>query len=48
MINAGGDIMINEVYVEKLLRLIEHNIIEVEDIKNEAYKIEVETRFVGE
>lgn len=36
--------MINELYVEKLLRLIENGIITVNDIVNTEYKTEVENR----
>lgn len=36
--------MLNELYIEKLLRLINKGIITVEDIKDINYKTEVESR----
>ena len=36
--------MINELYIQKLLRLIESNIIAIADIKNTDYKTEIELR----
>lgn len=35
---------LNELYIEKLLRLIKNGIVTVDDIKNEDYKIEVQNR----
>ena len=34
----------NELYVQKLLRLIKSRVITVEDIKDPIYKTEIETR----
>lgn len=34
----------NELYIEKLLRLLKHGVIVVDDIKDENYKIEVQNR----
>ena len=36
--------MINELYVQKLLRLIEANLITISDIKHAEYKTEIELR----
>lgn len=38
----------NEIYVQKLLRLIQAGVISVEDIKDPTYKVEVESRLSGE
>jgi hypothetical protein len=37
----------NELYVQKLIRLIKSSIITVDDIKDPAYKAEVENRLVA-
>jgi hypothetical protein len=39
---------IKPLYVEKLLRLIEQGVITVNDINDEDYKTEVETRLTAE
>ena len=36
--------MLNEIYIEKLLKLIELNFISLNDIKDEKYRLEVERR----
>lgn len=40
--------MLNELYIEKLLRLILNGVITVEDIKDVEYKTEVEARLAGQ
>ena len=36
--------MISELYIQKLIRLIESNIITIADVKSEDYKTEIELR----
>lgn len=38
----------NELYIQKLLRLIEKGFINTEDIKDQIYKIEIENRLKKE
>lgn len=38
----------NELYIEKLIRLINAGLITVDDIKDQAYKAEVEKRISSE